>query len=116
MGFYYIHSDDEMNPTKGEWTKINNTMRELNIDRSCRQINHFKFHPAEGEWHRKKKFDICCSLYDAGKPFLCEAVGCVDGKQRRFDIIDLLENEVIEVESENNREKTTSEKRKTVFK
>ena len=97
---------------KKEWEQINRTMRDLDIDKDSRQINTFKF-TKEGEWHRKKKFDVCCQLYESNHPFLCEAYS--NNKKRKFDIVDLIENEVIEIESVPVTEKATPEKRTTIF-
>ena len=85
---------DYMKLTKKEYEKINNTMRGLNIDKDSRHINHFKF-VNESDSHRKEKFKICCELYDRKHPFLVEAFA--NNRKQHFDIVDLLENEVIEV-------------------
>ena len=93
-----------MKITKKEWGKINKTMRELNIDRDSRQINHIKIHPTESRKHFDMKCEIAFSLYNNNKPFLTEAFA--NKRKQKFDIIDLLDNEVIEivVESDTKRE------------
>ena len=84
---------------------MNKTMRELNIDRDSRQINCIKIHPTEGEKHFKMKCELAYTLYNSNKPFLTEAFA--NNRKQKFDIIDLLENEVIEcvVKSDTRREK-----------
>jgi len=96
-----------MKLTKKHYEKINKTIRTLNIDKDSRQINIYRF-TKEGRWHRKKKFEICCELYDKGHPFLTEATA--NNRKQKFDIVDLLENEVIEVvaKSDTHREKIPS--------
>jgi len=94
-----------MKLTKKQMETINKTMRELNIDRDSRQLNCIKIHPAESKKHFDMKCEIAFSLYNNNKPFLTEAFA--NNRKQKFDIIDLLENEVIEcvVKSNTRREK-----------
>jgi len=95
---------------KKEFERINQTLRELNIDRDSRHINCFKF-ASEGHRHRRMKFKVCEELYEQGKPFLCEATA--NGGKQRFDVVDLLDGEVIEIDfkSTPNREKIQKTRR-----
>ena len=94
-----------MKITKNIQEKINKTMRELNIDRDSRNINHIRIHPTEGVQHFKMKCEVCWNLYHENKPFLCEAFA--NNRKQKFDVVDLLENEVVEIviKSDTNREK-----------
>jgi len=84
-----------MKLTKKDYEKINKTMRDLKIDNDSRQINCIKIHPTESEKHFKMKCEIAFSLYNNNKPFITEAFA--NNRKHKFDIVDLLENEVIEV-------------------
>lgn len=85
-----------MKLTGKHWKRINQTIRDLKIDNDSRHINHFRFHPTEGKTHRDTKFRICGEMYDNGRPFLCEAFA--ENRKHKFDIVDLLDGEVIEVD------------------
>jgi len=93
-----------MKTTKKDWLRINNILRSRNIAHDqTKHINCFRFHPTESKAHRDEKFRICSNLYDRGHPFLCE-VWTADRK-RRFDILDLEDDVVIEIETNFNVDK-----------
>jgi len=84
--------------TKKQYEKINKAFRDLNIDSGSRDIGIFKF-ASESKRHRMAKFKLCEEYWEEGKPFLCEATAN-NGKQR-FDFVDLLKGEVIEIDVTN---------------
>ena len=94
-----------MKITKDIQKQINITMRELNIDRDSRNINHIRIHPTEGFKHFKLKCEACWDLYQENKPFLCEAFA--NNRKQKFDVVNLIDNEVVEIviKSDTNREK-----------
>ena len=86
-----------MNIKKEEWKTINSVLRELQIDKDSRQINMIKIHGPKESWlHFMTKVKICWDLYQKGHPFLTEA--WANNRKSKFDIVDLLENEVIEID------------------
>ena len=91
--------------TRNEQMRINNILRSRNIHNDqVKHINCFRFHKSEGKEHRMKKFELCCELYDKGIPFICECF--TTDRSRKFDILNLIDNEVIEVETGHSYSKT----------
>jgi len=76
-----------MKLTRKQLLEMNNNLRDLGIERDSRShLNCIKIHPAEGEWHFKKKCEICRELYLKGRPFLTES----KSGNRQYDVVDLL--------------------------
>ena len=78
--------------------QINNSIRELDLEQGqAKTMNAIKIHQKEGEEHFKMKCKICWDLHKEDKDFLTEAY--TKDRSRKFDIVDLIDCDVIEIES-----------------
>lgn len=87
-----------MRLTKTQQTRVNNFMREHDIDPAS--VLHqccVRRHPTESWWHFKMKCKICFQVYEEERPFWTEAH--TRNHRRKFDILDPLGEGVIEIES-----------------
>lgn len=89
--------------------QINKVFRDLDLHPSQRKyVNCIRLHPTESLQHFKAKCEICRDMMLHDIPFLTE-VWTADQK-RRFDVVDLENGEVIEIECKKNVYKTDADK------
>ena len=80
------------------WIQINNTLRERDIDPSqSKFINVVRHHVSETELHFLAKAKFCFSLYKSDTPYLCEAI--TKDHLRKYDILNLVDNQIVEIET-----------------
>lgn len=80
------------------WFHINRTLRKRRIHASqSKFINTVRHSQNESLEHFLAKAKKCHELYVAGKPYICEC-WTEDGK-RRYDILSILDNEILEYET-----------------
>ena len=86
------------------WIRINHILKKHNISHDqFKHINCIRIHPTESDEHFLEKVKICRKLFKNGHQFLTEA-WTVDRK-RRFDIIDLIDDIIYEIETDNKIDK-----------
>ena len=94
-----------MKLTRNQQITVNNTLRRRDIDPSQQKhINCIRIHPTETENHFVAKCMICWQLYKDKHPFIAE-VWTRDHKQR-FDVLDLVDDVDIEIETGKSKSKT----------
>lgn len=93
-----------MKLTQQDQKRVNDVLRSRNIAHDqFKFMNCVRPHPTETDAHWGGKQKKCRELYNEGKPFLCE-VWTADHKQR-FDILDILDNINIEIETGKSKNK-----------
>ena len=93
-----------MKLTQQDQKRVNDVLRARDIAHDqVKHINCIRIHPTETWAHLKGKVEYCHRLYKERKPFLTE-VWTADHKQR-FDILDILDNNNIEIETGKSKNK-----------
>ena len=94
-----------MKLTQEDQRRVNDTLRARDIHPDQhKHINCVRPHPTETDPHWEGKQKECRRLYKAKLPYLTEV--WTRDRSKRFDILNLLEDEVIEIETGMSKNKT----------
>ena len=87
-----------------EWQKIRETLRKRRIHPDqVKHINCIRIHNKESRRHFLKKAEICYNLFKQKHNFITEA--WTEDRRKRFDILDLVNNVDIEIETGKSKSK-----------